>query len=45
MGFPDNHVFLGGKDEQYNQVGEAVPVPLARAIAEIVLRTLREGGN
>ncbi len=33
MGFPDNHVFLGGKDEQYNQVGEAVPVPLAEAIA------------
>ena len=45
MGFPDNHVFLGGKDEQYNQVGEAVPVPLARAIAEIVLRTLRKGSN
>jgi DNA (cytosine-5)-methyltransferase 1 len=40
MGFPDNHVFLGGKDEQYNQVGEAVPVPLARAIAEVVLEYL-----
>lgn len=33
MGFPDYHVFLGGRDDQYNQVGEAVPVPLARAIA------------
>ena len=33
MGFPDNHIFLGGRDEQYNQVGEAVPVPLARAVA------------
>ncbi len=33
MGFPDHHVFLGGRDEQYNQVGEAVPVPLSRAIA------------
>ncbi len=33
MGFPDHHVFLGGRDEQYNQVGEAVPPPLAYAIA------------
>lgn len=40
MGFPENHVFLGGRDEQYNQVGEAVPVPLARAIAAEVKRYL-----
>lgn len=40
MGFPDNHVFLGGRDEQYNQVGEAVPVPLAEAIAWEVRRRL-----
>jgi DNA (cytosine-5)-methyltransferase 1 len=40
MGFPDNHVFLGGRDEQYNQVGEAVPVPLAEAIAWEVRRYL-----
>ena len=40
MGFPDYHVFLGGRDEQYNQVGEAVPPPLARAIALEVLRYL-----
>ncbi len=40
MGFPDNHVFLGGRDEQYNQVGEAVPVPLAEAIALEVRRYL-----
>ncbi len=45
MGFPDDHVFLGGRDEQYNQVGEAVPVPLARAIAEVVLRKLRQGSS
>jgi DNA (cytosine-5)-methyltransferase 1 len=36
MGFPDNHVFLGSRDSQFNQVGEAVPPPLARAIAEVV---------
>lgn len=40
MGFPDDHVFFGGRDEQYNQVGEAVPVPLAKAIAEEITRTL-----
>ncbi len=42
MGFPDTFVFLGGRDEQYNLVGEAVPPPLARAIAEYVARYLDE---
>ncbi len=37
MGFPDDHVFVGGRDQQYNQVGEAVPPPLARAIASFIL--------
>ncbi|NPA96751.1 MAG: DNA cytosine methyltransferase [Crenarchaeota archaeon] len=42
MGFPDDHVFLGGRDEQFNQVGEAVPPPLAKAIAlYLVERYLR----
>lgn len=40
MGFPDNFVFYGGRDEQYNLVGEAVPPPLSRAIAETVARYL-----
>lgn len=44
MGFPDNHVFFGGRDEQYNQVGEAVPVPLAKAIAEEVIKYLEREG-
>lgn len=33
MGFTDTFVFIGGRDEQYNMVGEAVPAPLAKAIA------------
>lgn len=33
MSFPDDHVFLGSKDEQYNQVGEAVPYTLSKALA------------
>jgi len=41
MGFPDNHIFLGGRDVQFNQVGEAVPVPLARVIAKEVKKVLR----
>ncbi|ABL77825.1 DNA cytosine methyltransferase [Thermofilum pendens] len=40
MGFPDTHVFVGSKEAQFNQVGEAVPVPLARAIAREVKKTL-----
>jgi len=43
MGFPDQFVFIGGRDEQYNLVGEAVPVPLAYSIAEYVVRVLDEG--
>ena len=43
MGFPDYHVFLGSRDAQYDQVGEAVPPPLAKAIAEEVARALRGG--
>jgi DNA (cytosine-5)-methyltransferase 1 len=40
MSFPDDHVFFGGKDEQYNQAGEAVPPALSRAIARYLLRYL-----
>jgi len=41
MGFPDYHVFLGGRDLQYNQVGEAVPVPLAYHIAKYLAKRLQ----
>jgi DNA (cytosine-5)-methyltransferase 1 len=44
MGFPDQFVFIGGRDEQYNLVGEAVPVPLARSIGEYVAEILDSGG-
>ncbi|MGC8678345.1 MAG: DNA cytosine methyltransferase [Fervidicoccaceae archaeon] len=40
MGYPDDHLFLGGRDEQYNMVGESVPVTLSSAIADEVLKYL-----
>ncbi len=42
MGYPDHHVFLGSRDAQYNMVGEAVPPPLAKAIA-LYISTLLGG--
>jgi DNA (cytosine-5)-methyltransferase 1 len=42
MGFPDDFAFIGGRDAQYNMVGEAVPVPLAKCIAEVVAKALDE---
>ncbi len=42
MGFPDYHTFHGGRNIQFNEVGEAVPVPLARAIAKEVKKYLIE---
>lgn len=43
MSYPDYHIFLGSKDEQYNQVGESVPVVLSTAIAKETLGILNEG--
>jgi len=40
MGFPNDHVFKGGRDAQFEQVGEAVPVPLAKAVAIEVAKHL-----
>ncbi|MEM4486765.1 MAG: DNA cytosine methyltransferase [Zestosphaera sp.] len=42
MGFADDHVFMGGREQQYNQVGEAVPPPLARVIALEILKHIGE---
>ncbi|MEB3860403.1 MAG: DNA cytosine methyltransferase, partial [Desulfurococcales archaeon] len=43
MGFPDYHLFLGSRDSQYEMVGEAVPPPLAQAIASVVKSRLGDG--
>ena len=39
--FPDSFVFIGTKDSQYQQVGNAVPPLLAKGIAEILLEYLK----
>lgn len=38
--FPDNYIFLGTKDSVYQQIGNAVPPVLGRAVAEKVLEIL-----
>ncbi|MEY8817925.1 DNA cytosine methyltransferase [Bacillus subtilis] len=38
--FKDDYVFIGAKDKQYQQVGNAVPPLLARAVAEQMLYIL-----
>ncbi|RLG09579.1 MAG: DNA (cytosine-5-)-methyltransferase [Thaumarchaeota archaeon] len=42
MSFPDNHVFLGGINTQFDQVGEAVPPLLAKKIATYLFKKLDE---
>jgi DNA (cytosine-5)-methyltransferase 1 len=36
--FPDDYIFYGTKDSVYQQIGNAVPPILGRAVAEAVLR-------
>jgi hypothetical protein len=38
--FPDSFVFCGSKDQQYQQVGNAVPPVLVKAIADKVYQLL-----
>ena len=40
--FPDSFVFCGTKDKQYQQVGNAVPPIMAKAIAEKIDMVLRD---
>lgn len=40
--FKDNYIFKGSKDKQYQQIGNAVPPLMARAMAEQILYYLGE---
>ena len=40
MGYPDDYVFHGSVNEQYNMVGESVPPPVSLALAKEVRRAL-----
>lgn len=42
MGFPDKHIFYGQREEQYNQVGEAVPPTVSKAIAKCIKKYLEK---
>ena len=41
--FPDRFVFCGSKDKQYQQVGNAVPPIMAKAVANHLARVLDQG--
>lgn len=41
--FPDSFVFCGTKDKQYQQVGNAVPPIMAKAIAQKLANLLKKG--
>ena len=38
--FPDDYIFYGTKDSVYQQIGNAVPPVLGRAVAETILEIL-----
>ena len=43
QGFPDDFVFRGSKTQIARQIGNAVPPPLARALAIEIAKTLKSG--
>ncbi|WP_155814891.1 DNA cytosine methyltransferase [Bacillus coahuilensis] len=40
--FPDDYILIGTKDSQYQQIGNAVPPLLGRAVAEQLLSSLND---
>jgi len=40
QGFPDSWEFIGSIPQKYRMIGEAVPVTLAKVIAENILKFL-----
>lgn len=44
QGFPDDWQFMGTMGSQYKQVGNAVPVNLAKEIGLKIIETLKDGG-
>ncbi len=44
QGFPDDYVWFGSKIEIARQIGNAVPIPLGRRIAESIYSYLSQGG-
>ena len=40
MSYPDDFVFFGGRDAQYNQIGESVPPILSKVIAREIKKKL-----
>ena len=43
QGFPDEWRFVGRKTSAYRQVGNAFPPPVARGVAEQVMKCLHTG--
>jgi len=43
QGFPDNYIFHGAVNDQYRMIGNAVPPPLGRALAESLMRSYFKG--
>lgn len=41
QGFPDDWEFVGGKTAAYRQVGNAFPPPVARSVAESIMRAFQ----